>query len=385
MKVALSTLGKFHSFDLARELHAAGMLQAIFTSYPKFKLHDERIPADRLMSFPWIHVPYMAMNKWGVAGPLSNRVMEYLGKRALDRYVASRLPDCDVFVGLSGSGLESGRRARRLGARYVCDRGSAHIRVQNDLLLAEHDRWGMPFAGIDPRVMDLECAEYEEADCITVPSQFALRTFLERGIPFQKLRLLPYGTHLQRFHQVGAPNPMRFDVLFVGDMSLQKGVPYLLQAFRRLEHPHKRLHFVGTPSSALMDQMKQHQLWSDDIRVWGHMPQSELKRIMSISHVLVLPSIQEGFGMVMAQALACGCPVIASRSSGAPDLYEHGREGYITAERDVDAIASHLQMLADQPQVRMAMSLRARTRVVQIGGWRQYGERAQQIYRELLA
>ena len=65
MKVALSTPGKFHSFDLARELHAAGMLQAIFTSYPKFKLHDERIPAERLKSFPWIHVPYMALNKWG--------------------------------------------------------------------------------------------------------------------------------------------------------------------------------------------------------------------------------------------------------------------------------------------------------------------------------
>ena len=106
---------------------------------------------------------------------------------------------------------------------------------------------------------------------------------------------------------------------------------------------------------------------------------------MSVSHVLVLPSIQEGFGMVMAQALACGCPVIASKSSGAPDLFEHGREGYLTAERDADAIASHLQMLADQPQVRQAMSLRARARVVQIGGWRQYGERAQQIYRELLA
>ncbi|MGE5452629.1 MAG: glycosyltransferase family 4 protein [Acidobacteriota bacterium] len=385
MKVSLSTIGKFHTFDLARELHASGHLQTLYTGYPLFKLKDERLPQVKMRSFPWVQTPYMALNRWGIAGRRTNRMLEYVGKLALDRYVASRLQDSDVFVGLSGSGLQSGKRIHALGGRYVCDRGSAHIRVQDELLRNEHDRWGLPFRGIDPRVIDLECEEYEEADCITVPSQFAVRSFLDAGVPFQKLRLLPYGVNLARFSPTRHPASDRFDVLFVGAMSLQKGIPYLLQAFARLEHPRKTLHLVGSASPDLITLMKARGLWSDRVRVWGHMPQADLKHIMSGSHVMVLPSVQEGFGMVMAQAMACACPVVASRNTGAPDLYDDGQEGYVVPERDADALAQRLQTLADHPLLRDEMSRRARLRVQRMGGWRDYGYLAQRIYREVMA
>lgn len=383
MKVSLSTIGKFHTFDLARELHASGHLKDLYTGYPQFKLKDERLPGSKVRSFPWVQAPYMALNKWGVVGERGNRMLEYLAKITLDRYVANRLDDCDVFVGLSGSGLQSGRRVHALGGRYVCDRGSAHIQVQDELLRGEHDRWGMPFQGIDPRVIDLECAEYDEADCITVPSQFAVRSFLDAGVPFRKLRLLPYGVNLGRFEPTRRPVDGAFNVLFVGAMSLQKGIPYLLQAFARVEHPRKILNLVGTPSPELIQLMKDRGLWSEQVRVLGSMPQQELKHIMSASHVMVLPSVQDGFGMVMAQAMACGCPVVASRNTGAPDLFEDGVQGYVVAERDGDALAQRLQTLADQPDLRDAMGQRALARVRTMGGWRDYGSLAQRIYREL--
>ncbi len=383
MKVSLSTIGKFHTFDLARELHASGHLQAVYTGYPRFKLKDERLPDAKVRSFPWVQTPYMALNRWGVAGKRTNRMLEYLAKMALDRYVANQLGDCDVFVGLSGSGLQSGKRMHALGGKYVCDRGSAHIRVQDELLQSEHDRWGMAFRGIDPRVIDLECAEYEEADCITVPSQFAVRSFLDAGVPFQKLRLLPYGVNLSRFEPTKRPAVGRFDVLFVGAMSLQKGIPYLLQAFSRLEHANKTLHLVGSISPELIELMKVRGLWSEQIRVWGHVQQQDLKHIMSASHVMTLPSVQEGFGMVMAQAMACACPVIASHHTGGPDLFDDGVEGYVVPARDADALAQRLQILADQPQLRDEMSQRARARVQSLGGWRDYGFQAQRIYQEI--
>ena len=383
MKVSLSTIGKFHTFDLARELHASGHLQDLYTGYPLFKLKGERLPGAKVRSFPWVQTPYMALNRWGVAGGRSNRLLEYLAKITLDRYVANHLQDCDVFVGLSGSGLQSGRRIHALGGRYVCDRGSAHIRVQDELLKTEHDRWGLPFQGIDPRVIDLECAEYEEADCITVPSQFAMKSFLDAGVPFHKLRLLPYGVNLSRFEPTRRPASDAFNVLFVGAMSLQKGIPYLLQAFSRVEHPRKKLNLVGTPSAELIQLMKDQGLWSEQVCVLGAMPQQELKHIMSASHVMVLPSVQDGFGMVMAQAMACACPVIASRNTGASDLFEDGVQGYIVAERNSDALANRLQTLADQPESRSAMGQLALDRVKQMGGWRDYGALAQRIFREL--
>lgn len=383
MKVSLSTIGKFHTFDLARELHAAGCLQSIYTGYPSFKLKDEKLPTSKLRSFPWVQTPYMALNRFGLGGERTNRMLEYLAKVTLDRYVAKYLNDCDVFVGMSGSGLNSGRRMHAIGGRYVCDRGSAHIQVQDELLRAEHDRWGMPFQGIDQRVIDLECAEYEEADCITVPSQFAIRSFLDAGVPFRKLRLLPYGVNLSRFEPTRRPVDGAFNVLFVGAMSLQKGIPYLLQAFARVEHPRKTLSLVGTPSPELIQRMKDCGLWSEQVRVLGSMPQQELKHIMSASHVLVLPSVQDGFGMVMAQAMACGCPVVASRNTGGADLFEDGVQGYVVAERNGDVLADRLQTLADQPDLREAMAQRALVRVRKMGGWRDYGSLAQKIYREL--
>jgi starch synthase len=385
MKVALSATGKFHTFDLARELHARRALEVIFTGYPRFKLRNEHLPLDRIRTWPWLQTTYMAMPQRRLLGHRLVRHWEWLIKTRLDAHVAQNLPECDVFVGLSGSGLYSGQAARRRGIRYVCDRGSAHIRVQDTLLREESDRWGIPFEGIDPRVIEREEAEYLEADCITVPSSFSLRTFLNSGVPFKKLRLLPYGVNLDLFKPSGRPDEHCFDVLYVGGMNLNKGIPYLLQAYQALAHPRKSLTFAGDAPPSFIAAMRTHGLWHDDIRVLGHVPQPQLKSLMSRSHVMVLPSVQDGFGMVLSQAMACGCPVIGTTHTGADDLLEHGQQGFIVPPRDADALTKHMQMLADDPELRATLSHQAVRRVQSAGGWSDYGQQALSIYQMLKA
>jgi glycosyltransferase involved in cell wall biosynthesis len=114
------------------------------------------------------------------------------------------------------------------------------------------------------------------------------------------------------------------------------------------------------------------------------MPQTELKSLMSRSHVMVLPSIEEGLAMVQAQAMACGCPVVASRNTGGEDLFSDGHEGFIVPIRDANALATRLQQLADQPELRAAMARRALARVQSLGGWRDYGQKAMAIYDDML-
>ena len=384
MRIVLSTPGKFHTFDLARELHARGALTGIFTGYPRFKLRNEGVPQELIRSFPWVVSSYMAF-PWKHRLPhVVLRQWEYLNASTTGSWVARNLPECDLYVGLSGAAIPAGNKAHQLGAKYICDRGSAHIRAQDQLLSEEHERWGMPFHGIDPRIIAREEAEYAEADRITVPSTFAFRSFVEQGIPAGKLRLLPYGVNVSRFEPVAEPATGRFDVLFVGGMSLRKGIQYLVQAYQKIIHPAKSLTFVGAPSANLIAVLKAHRLWSSDARVPGHMPQTELKNVMSRSHVLVLPSIEDGFGLVMAQAMACGCPVIASRNTGGEDLFDDGREGYIVPIRDVDALAGRLQHLADHPEARTAMGQLALQRVLNLGGWRDYGDKAMAIYNEAI-
>jgi alpha-maltose-1-phosphate synthase len=384
MKVTISTIGKYHAFDLARELHTRGALKSIFTGYPNFKLRNEQLPIGSIHSFPWVHSPYM-MFPWKHHSPnFIIRQWKYLADITFGNYVANNLADCDLYVGMSGTALKGGKKAHLQGARFICDRGSAHIRVQNQLLREEHDCWGLPFYGIDPRTVDREEAEYAEADAITVPSTFAFRSFIEQGVPAKKLALLPYGVNVGRFQPVAVPDGNRFDVLFVGVMSLQKGIQYLVQAYQKITHPAKSLTFVGAPSQALITILRQRGIWPSDAKVLGHVPQTELKRIMSRSHVLVLPSIQDGFGMVLAQAMACGCPIIASKHTGAEDLISDGCEGYIVPIRDANALSERLQKLADCPDLRSSMATQALTKIHKIGGWNSYGEKAMAIYDEVL-
>lgn len=383
MKVVVSTLGKFWSFDLARQLHARGLLAAIFTGYPRFKLRGERLPPALIRSFPLVHTPYMGFPGRQRLGTRINRLWEFIDRVAIDGYARRRLPACDVFVGLSGSSLRTGIEAQRRGARYVCDRGSTHIRVQDRLMREEAELWGQPYAGIDPRIIGREEGEYAASDCITVPSTFNVESFVEQGVPREKLRLLPFGVDLSRFHPVGGPDPARFDLLFVGGMGFRKGVPYLLQAYRQLQHPAKSLTLAGVPDPAFIAVMKQRGLWPEDVRILGHVPQDRLKDVMSAAHALVLPSIEEGLALVQAQALACGCPVVASSHTGAADLFEDGTAGFIVPIRQTDVLLQRLQALADDPDLRARMSQAAVARVRAIGGWDTYGDRAVSIYREL--
>jgi starch synthase len=227
---------------------------------------------------------------------------------------------------------------------------------------------------VDARTIAIEEAEYAQADLITVPSDFVKRSFVDQGVPEAKVRVLPYGVNLSRFSPAGTPAAGRFDVLFVGGMSLRKGVQYLVQAYNKLSHPAKSLTFVGAPSPMVMDLLKAKRLWPEDARVLGHIEQTELKHLMSKSHVLVLPSVEEGLAMVQAQAMACGCPVIATPNTGAENLFADGEEGFIVPACDVNTLHEKLALLASDTALHNAMREKSILKIKGIGGWMQYGK-----------
>lgn len=382
IKVVHSCIAKFHHFDLAKQLHKRGMLERFYTGYPAFKLHDENLPMEKVSTFPWLMAARMGLPKYGLFPRWCDRTLHRWVQESLDAYVSAVLPECDVLFALSGSGLRAGRTAQQRGGRYVCDRGSSHIRYQDSLLREEFRRWGDEFSGVDPRVMAKEEAEYDAADAIAVPSEFVYRSFLEMGVSESKLRKVSYGVNLSRFEKTGEPPNHTFEVLFVGQVSFRKGVPDLLTAFKNFKHPKKRLRIVGSMQPEMRRFLQKNTL-TESVEFLGHMPQTQLKQIMSRSHVMVLPSIEEGLALVQAQALACGCPVIGTLHTGAEDLFSDGVEGFIVATRDSKTIAERLQWLADNPEKRSAMSGAALRKARSIGGWDQYGDTIEEILRDL--
>lgn len=381
MKVTVAVHSNCHLFALARELHAQGMLERLFTGYPRWKLAGENLPLDRVDTFPWLMTPLMAAARWWGPAAAEGRLRRMVAS-TFDRHVCRNLPGCDVLLVGSGRGLMAGRAAQLRGIPYICDRGCSHIAYQDRILREEYARWRVPYPGIDPWFVERETAEYEQADAITVPSEFALRSFLNEGVPAEKMRKVPYGVSLDRFRKVATPDPESFDVLFVGSVSIRKGVPDLLDAFARIRHPRKSLTFVGGMSPEIRRLLDRHSP-PPEVRFLGHWPQVRLREIMSRSHVMVLPSIDEGFGMVQAQAMACGCPVIASEHTGAADLFTDGAEGFVVPIRSPETLAERLQELADDPARREAMGRASLGRVQSLGGWRDYGKRMAKVLKEL--
>ncbi|MBX3112618.1 MAG: glycosyltransferase family 4 protein [Fimbriimonadaceae bacterium] len=323
---------------------------------------------DKVRTFPWIWGLYHL--RLGKEDRITKDLALY-ARKSLSRFAATRLGNTTALVAMSASGLEAGREMKRLGGTWFCDRGSAHIQYQDQLLREEHAKWSVPYEHIDPRVIERELAEYEEADAVLVPSEFARRSFIQQGVHANKVIKIPYGVDLRDFYPGGGRPDGVFRILFVGGVTLQKGIPYLLQAVGRL-HGDVELVIVGDDS--LMPAGVLGQFDTAKVRWLGKQPRSEVRTWMQQSHVLVLPSVQDGFGLVMAEAMACGCTVVASHNTGIHDIVDDGVEGFSVPVGDAVALAERIQSLVDDPAMTRRMSEAAIARVSRLGGWNTYAD-----------
>jgi glycosyltransferase involved in cell wall biosynthesis len=291
---------------------------------------------------------------------------------AFDRWTVARIVPCDAFIGISGSGLLTGRKVQANGGIFICDRGSTHQRFQEEVLAEEYRRWKLPPPLDQPHIARREEEIYATADAITVPSTVARRSFLQMGIPAEKVHVIPYGVRLDRFSRTQPPPSDSFQVLFAGQVTLRKGIPYLLQAFARLKHPRKKLTIVGGVPNEMRSLLS--TLPTENVTFAGVLPQPELAEKMSASHLLVLPSVEEGLALVQGQAMASGCPVLATAATGAEDLFTDGEQGFIVPDQNVETLTERMQQIADDPALQQRLSKAALLRVQTLGGWDKYGE-----------
>jgi len=376
MRVDQTVFAVFHHFELAHQLLRRGHLRKIYSTWPWSRIKREGLPRSFVGTFPWVQTPETALHRVGIHNPWLLDHLSYANTLAFDRWTSAQIKRTgppDVLIGISGSSLKTGREVQAQGGVFICDRGSSHQSYQEQLVSSEYRRWSVQRPVTDLRDIRREEKIYEMADAITVPSTFAARSFLEMGLPAEKIHVIPYGVRLERFTKTGEASPEHFDVLFAGSVGLRKGVPYLLEAFAALRHPAKRLRLAGSLNPDIKTILT--RLPQENVEFLGPVGQQCLAELMSTSHLMVLPSIEEGLALVQGQALACGCPVLCSTNTGGEDLFTDGVEGFIVPIRDVAALTVKMQQLADDPALQARMSEAALQRVRSIGGWDQYGDR----------
>jgi starch synthase len=378
VKACLTSPGRFTAFDLGRELTRRGVLARMYTAYPMFKM-DEDLRA-RSSARPWCLVAREVASRLRLRR-LARR-LQTSTMLGLDRWVAGRLEPCDVTHCMSGFGLATHQVARaRFGAVTVCDRGSTHIVEQDRLLREEYDLWGIPFGGVDAAVVERELAEYDLCDRVVVPSRFVERSFLERGIPAGRVHRIPFGVDVRMFH----PEPRRdgpFRILFAGRIGLRKGIGYLLQAAAEWSRAGvAELWLAGGIEPEAQALLRQYE---GAFTYLGQVPRDRLRWYYAQTSVLVLPSIEEGLALVLAQALACGLPVVATPNTGAEDLVTDGREGLLVPIRDVAALQAAIDSLRTDRDLLEHMREAALRRASGLRGWGEYGDQVVALYASLI-
>lgn len=279
--------------------------------------------------------------------------------RALDRRVSRRLRSArGAFNGVYA--YEDGaaytfRAARAAGLRTFYDLPIGYWRAARELLLAEAERepaWASTLIGNEDSAEKTARKDEELAlaDVVFVASSYTLKTLASAPGFRAPVEVIPYGApprpaHAPQRVERGDHGPLR--AIFVGSLGQRKGLSYLFEAIRALGSG-VELTVIGTkplqPCAALDDALKA-------VRWIPSCPHAEVLAEMAAHDVFVFPSLFEGFGLVLLEAMAMGLPILTTAHTAGPDLIEDGREGFIVPIRSAAAIAEKLEFLRSNRSV----------------------------------
>lgn len=380
--VVTAACGRFHMFDQARELAAHGLLHTLITDYPRSHPIRFGIPGDKVRPFLANGVVKQGLARLPIPAGLQPLISQGV-HAAFSKRLAMALPvQMKFFIGLSSFCLEALEVCRARGLGCAVDHGSLHQRVEKQLLLEEARRWGLPTPPELPPewLIGKQEREYAHADHVFVLSRAAARSMVSQGVPEHKVFVNPCGVDVSVF-EPGEKADDTFRVLQVGGISLRKGVPDLLEAFRMAAIPDSELCLVGGGflGSGLERLIESYRAL--EVRIYEPVAQPELRRYYQSSSVFVLASIADGFGMVVPQAMACGLPVIVTENVGASDLVEDGVNGFIVPIRAPHLIAQRLRLLRERPGLASRMGQAAAQSVRDRHAWRHYGDALAQFLR----
>jgi glycosyltransferase involved in cell wall biosynthesis len=225
-------------------------------------------------------------------------------------------------------------------------------------------------------------AEPRMADRFLVASSFTRSTLIENGTPPEAIHVIPYGVDLDRFqpgrHSQRTSRPLR--LLFVGAINQRKGIKYLLEAMRMMGSAPVELKVCGR----VVDDLALFTPFASQVEVRPSVSLSELLEAYRQADLFVLPSVAEGFGQVLLEALASGLPILSTTHTAAPDLVEEGREGFIVEPRRPDLLASRIEWAINHRRQLAEMRIAAR-RQAELFTWERFRQGVVEAVRGFLA
>lgn len=309
-----------------------------------------------------------------------NAIQAVINRAFGERVVRTGLSGGSVVYGFNGAALEIFREAKRRGLRCILEQTIAPYRILMKLLKEEADLWPNWEPDMVSKSSAEVLAEREEAEWSLADRIVCASTFVEEGLKLlrvetEKCRVVPYGIDVSHFrtHAKNVNKP-GLNILFVGEVGLRKGVPYLLRALRELDSEHLRCRLVGAIS---LNQKKLADLrrW---VEILGPVPRSQIQEMYNWADIFVFPSICEGSAFVTYEAMACGLPIITTPNSGS--VARDGEEGFIVPIRNATAIVEAIDQLLRKKGLLREMSYNALQRIEHFS-WGNYSNKLMEVIR----
>ena len=368
--IAISATNPCHLYEMALELHRLQALDCYYSGYPGWRLKPPR-------DFPLWTCSLKTVVVYGTLKlvpkafqPPAPKLFRWQDK-SFDMAVARVLRKSDVIHAMPGQCFEIFRAAVRMGMCTVLNHATGPVRRQLALLSGEYRRFGLKqeqFHSFDEEYAAREKEEYAMADLHCVASNLVKKQLVEEGVDAGKISVVPYGADAGLYHPGTGISTGPFKIIFAGQVGLRKGIHHLLEALQSDKAAGWELDCYGAIQREMEGVLPQYKPRSE-VRWHGPVSRGELAGAYRAASVLVLPSIEEGFGLVVPQALASGIPCIVSEGVGARDLIRHRENGSIVPVGNVEAILEELIYWSNnRKQVKEDMNWGAAARkIMQLG------------------
>ena len=335
-----------------------------------------------LHSWPWLEIGrvlskgklrFLAKND--TSPFFVDRVIQNLDKHVASSLEAAQKKGVNAVYAYEDIALHTFQGAKNLGLKCIYDLPIGYWRAGHRLLELERQRWpewAVTMHGLrdsEEKLLNKD-EELRLADLVFVASTFTADSLKDYPGKLPPVEVIPYGfppVH-ERKSYTGLRNSGPLKLLFVGSLSQRKGVADLLEAVDGFGSK-VELTLVGkktTEECAPLNKALTRHRWIPSL---SH---SEILKLMRESDVFVFPSLFEGFGLVITEAMSQGTPVITTDRTAGPDIIDHGSTGWLIKAGTTNALKESIEALLLKPEMIKEVGLAAREKARQ-RPWEMYG------------
>ncbi len=294
--------------------------------------------------------PTLARGKYRIPYKLLGRSAFHLHDWIVARRLEKLAGQIDIVHCWPSGSLETLRTAKRLGIPTVLERPNAHTRFCYDMAAKECRRLGIPVHPeytFSPSILTREEAEFAASDYLLCPSDFTAQSFIAQGFAPEKLLRHTYGFDETRYfpESLTREAKKKFIVLFVGVDPVRKGLHFALEAWLLSPAIKDGIFMIAGEVSPEFKRRFKEDFADPSVLQLGF--RRDVPELMRKADVLLLPSIEEGFGLVCVEAIGSGCVPLVSKAC--TEVCEHMDNSLVHEVGDVSTLRKHITMLYQDP------------------------------------